>query len=188
MDSLRQHTAAISGTWKLNYYKGESRVLKQAANGWSISPIVTLYSGAPVNVTTGSSPNGDPSTSNRPNLVPGVNPFLDPHRPRTVSRYAWFNKAAFTPNGSGGIGPGGADGTTPRDFLWAPGYRDVDLAVLHDFKFERGTVLQIRADATNVFNMVSLNAPNASLSSSQFGWITSAGTQRLLQLGARFTF
>jgi hypothetical protein len=47
---------------------------------------------------------------------------------------------------------------------------------------------QLRGEATNVFNIVSLNSPNGTLSSSQFGWITSAATQRLLQVGARLTF
>ncbi len=188
MDVDRRSTSTISAIWKLDYYKGSSRLWEQLANGWTISPILSFYSGAPVNITTGSAKNGDPSTTNRPNLVPGVNAFLDSNRPQSVSRYAWFNTAAFIANGSGGIGPGGADGTTPRDYMRAPGYRDVDLAIFRDFDFERGFNLQIRGEATNAFNLVNLGAPNGSLASTQFGWITSASTQRLIQVGARFTF
>ena len=76
----------------------------------------------------------------------------------------------------------------PRDYLRAPGYRNVDLGLLRDFRLERGMTFQLRGEATNVFNMVCLNGPNGTLSSAQFGWITSAATQRLLQVGARFTF
>jgi Carboxypeptidase regulatory-like domain len=188
MDVDRLNTSTISAIWKLDYYKGNKTLWEQLADGWTISPILAFNSGTPVNVVTGSAKNGDPSTTNRPNLVPGVNPFLDPGRPRSVSRSAWFNTAAFTANGSGGIGPGGADGTTPRDYLRAPGYRDVDLAIFRDFQFERGMNFQIRGEATNVFNLVSLGSPNASLASTQFGWITSASTQRLIQVGGRFTF
>ena len=165
--------------------------MKQVVNGWTISPIMTFNSGTPVNLTTGAANNGDPNTSNRPDLVAGQNAFLDPNRPRSVSRFAWFNKAAFTANGAGvtgGIGPGGADGNTPRDYLLAPGYRNVDLGMFRDFRFERGMTFQLRGEATNVFNMVSLSGPNATLSSSQVGYITSAATQRLLQVGARMTF
>jgi len=187
MDSLRHHTATISGIWKLDYYTGSNRFLKAATNGWSVSAIALMYSGTPNNVTTGAAVNGDPSTSNRPNLVPGVSPFLSAGRSRSISRYAWFNTAAFTRNGVGGIGPGGVDGNTPRNYLWNPGYRDIDMAILRDIKFN-GMTLQLRAEATNAFNIVSLNGPNTTLSSTQFGWITAAGTQRLLQLGARFTF
>jgi hypothetical protein len=188
LDVDRRHTSTISAIWKVEYYRGNNFLMKQLVNGWTISPILTFNSGLPVNVVTGSAKNGDPSTTNRPNLVPGVNPFLDPRRPRSVSRYAWFNTAAFTANGSGGIGPGGADGNTPRDYLIAPGYRNVDLGLFRDFRFERGMTFQIRGEATNIFNFVSLNAPNANYASNQFGWITSAATQRLLQVGGRFTF
>ena len=127
---------------------------------------------------------------NRPDLVPGVGAFLDPHRPRPVAAKAWFNTAAFTQNGpgvAGGIGPGGADGNAPRDYLRAPGYRDIDLGVFRDFRFERFT-FQLRGEATNAFNLVSLNAPTANLKSALNGQITSAASPRLIQIGARFTF
>jgi hypothetical protein len=163
--------------------------MKQVVNGWTISPIITMNSGAPFNVTTGSDKNADSYNNDRPNLVPGVSPVLNASRSRSVSRFAWFNKAAFSANGPGlGIGPGGADGNTPRDYLRAPGYRNVDLGMFRDFRFEGGTTFQLRAEATNAFNLVSLGTPNGTLSSAQFGWITSAATQRLIQVGARFTF
>jgi hypothetical protein len=106
-----------------------------------------------------------------------------------VSRGAWFNTAAFSANGPGlGIGIGGADGNTPRDYLRGPGYRDIDLGLLRDFRFERGLVFQIRGEATNAFNLVSLNNPTASLSSGNDGKITAAASPRLIQVGARLTF
>ena len=133
-------------------------------------PSRRFNSGAPFNITTGSDKNADTYNNDRPNLVPGVNAFLSAHS-ATASRRRrqWFNTAAFIANGAGaagGIGPGGADGSTPRDYLRAPGYRDVDLGLSRDFSFER-VKLTLRADATNAFNMVSLNAPTATLSSGQ---------------------
>lgn len=95
-----------------------------------------------------------------------------------------------------GLGIGGADGNAPRDYLTGPGYRDVDLGILRDFRFE-GMTFQIRGEATNAFNMVSLNGPASSgvantvggtPTSSTIGKITSAGTPRLIQVGARLTF
>jgi hypothetical protein len=47
---------------------------------------------------------------------------------------------------------------------------------------------QFRAEATNAFNLVSLNGPTSSLSSATVGQISAAATPRLIQLGARFTF
>jgi len=190
-DNDRRNVANISGIWTLNYYQGSNGWEKQLANGWKISAIAFLQSGAPFNITTGSDKNLDGYSNDRPNLVPGVNPFLSPHRPRTVSSQAWFNTAAFIANGpgvAGGIGPGGADGNTPRDFLRAPGYRDVDLGVERDFRIREGMAFAFRADMTNVFNLVSLNAPTATLSSSIDGHITGAAPNRIIQLGGRFSF
>lgn len=188
-DYDRRHVATISGMWKIDYFKGSNNILKQIVNGWSISPIYSLFSGLPVTITTGSDKNADSYSSDRPNLVAGTSAFLDSHRDRKTAAAQWFNIAAFTANGPGlGIGVGGADGNTPRDSLRAPGYRDIDLGILRDFQFERGISLQLRGEATNAFNLVSLSAPTASLSSSINGKITSAYTPRVIQVGARLTF
>jgi hypothetical protein len=199
-DNDRRHVASISGMWNLDYYKGSNFIMKNVVNGWTISPIVSLQSGAPFTATTGSNKNFDSSNNNRPDLVSGVNAFLDPHRSRSSAAAEWFNTAAFVANGPGvpgGIGPGGADGNAPRDYLRAPGYRDVDLGILRDFRFERGITFQLRGEATNAFNLVSLNAPSSSgppaavgkaPSSATFGKITGAASPRLIQIGARLTF
>jgi hypothetical protein len=165
--------------------------MKEIVNGWTFSPIWVVQSGQPVNMSTGSNKNLDSANANRPNLVAGANAFLDPHRSRAQVAAAWFNTAAFINNGpgvTGGIGPGGADGNTPRDYLRAPGYRDVDLGIFRNINFERGLVFQLRGEATNVFNLVSLSGPSASLSSSSDGVITGANSPRIIQVGARLTF
>jgi Carboxypeptidase regulatory-like domain len=190
-DDDRRNVASISGMWNIDYLKGSNFFLKEVVNGWTISPIVSLQSGPPFEITTGSTKNFDSEGHNRPDMVAGVSPFLDPHRSRKVLRNAWFNTAAFTPNGpgvAGGIGPGGADGNTPRDSLRGPGYRDIDMAILRTFTFERGIAFQLRGEATNAFNLVSLNNPTASLSSSIDGHITSASSMRIIQVGGRLTF
>jgi hypothetical protein len=187
-DNDRRHTASISGIWNLDYYKGSNSFMSQLANHWTVSSIAILYSGAPVNIVTGSNKNFDSANNNRPNLVPGQNAFLDPGRGRHIAAAEWFNTAAFASNGPGlGIGPYGADGNAPRDYLRAPGYRDIDLGIFRNISVERFT-LQLRGEATNAFNLVSLNAPTANLASSLNGKITSAASPRLIQIGARLTF
>ena len=182
-DNDRRHTASISGIWNIDYYQGSNSFVKQVANHWTLSSIAILYSGAPVNIVTGSNKNFDGANNNRPNLVPGQNAFLDPHRGRALAAAQWFNTAASTSNGPGlGIGPYGADGNAPRDYLRAPGYRDVDLGIFRNISFERFT-LQLRGEATNAFNLVSLNAPTANLASSLNGKITAAASPRLIQVG-----
>ena len=202
-----KNMASMSGIWDLSYYRGPNRWVGGVLNGWEISPIVTLNSGTPITVQSGADNNVDGnSTTDRPNLVPGQNPVLNPHRGRFAAAAEWFNTAAFVQNGPGipgGIGPGGADGDLARNSLRTPGYRDIDLGIFRTFKLYRETQLQFRAEATNAFNMVSLGSPTLTspatvsattglvtkAASTTFGQITSAnGVPRQIQLGARLTF
>ena len=192
MDADRRSVASISGIWKIDYYRGSNFFMKQVVNGWTISPIYSLQSGSPFEITSGGTFNADSNGHNRPNLVAGVNAFLDPHRPRAQAAAEWFNPAAFIRNGpgvAGGIGPGGADGNTPRDYLRGPGYRDVDLGFFRDIQFRENITFQLRGEATNVFNLVSLNNPSGTtLGSGSFGQITGASSPRIMQVGGRLTF
>ena len=78
--------------------------------------------------------------------------------------------------------------------LRGPTFKDVDLSISRDFRFSHfrgGMNIQLRADAYNVFNIVSLNPPSgstATVGSLTFGQIPSASAMRQLQLGLRFTF
>jgi Carboxypeptidase regulatory-like domain len=196
MNADVRSNAAMSGTWNIDYFRGENKIVKEVVNGWQISPIVYLHSGGVFTVTTGSNKSFDSTGNQRPDAVAGIIPVLDPHRCRVCTNNSvlteWFNTAAYTANGpgvAGGIGPGGADGNVGRNSLFGPGFRDVDMGVFRNIKFERGLVFQLRGEATNIFNLVSLNNPTASLASGNYGKITSAaGTQRIIQVGGRLTF
>ena len=189
-DFDQRHMASMSGIWDLNYYRGSNRLLNHLSNGWQITSIVSLHSGLPVNMVTGADNNASGGEgANRPNLVPGQKAFLDPHRGRTIAAARWFNTAAFVANHPGtGIGPYGADGNTPRDYLRAPGFRDIDVGLFRTFQLPEKCNLELRGEATNAFNLVNLNAPTANLSSPLDGRITSANTSREIQIGARLTF
>jgi hypothetical protein len=106
----------------------------------------------------------------------------------------WFNINAFRQNP---VTPGNpVEGNSPRNFLDTPGFRTVDLAIFRGFKFMERYSLEFRVEGTNVFNMVSLRAPNSTvpnnfnfpLITGNFGQITSAESMRQLQLGLRLTF
>ena len=186
--------------------------MREAVNGWQISPGLFLTSGGPFTVSTGSNKNFDSQNSNRPDVVPGgPSPKLDPHRCRVCGftgqslssvTTQWFNGtnyltnpagASYMANGPGvvgGIGPGGADGNVGRDSLNEPGLKDMDAGLFRTVTFERGVAFQFRAEITNVMNWVSLSNPSAgNITSGSQGNITSAaGTQRIIQLGGRLTF
>ncbi len=199
-DNDKRNTSSISAVYKIDYYHGNSFLAKNLANGWKVSTISYFNSGSPYNITTGSDKNLDGYNNDRPNVAPGVTKGalqLDKHRNRFVeANSGWFNTtvngaAAFVANGpgvAGGIGPGGADGNVSRDFLAGPGFRDIDMAVERDFVFEHGVGFAFRAEATNAFNMVSLNNPTGTLSSGNFSKITAAAPMRIFQFGGRITF
>jgi hypothetical protein len=199
MNVDHRNTAAFSGTWNVDYVHGGNKIVEEVANGWQLAPILILTSGGVLSATTGANDSDDSGNAQRPNAVPGQNPVLPHNRCRvctpasgTNETTAWFNTAAFTHNGPGlpgGIGPGGADGNVGRNSLFGPGFKDLDMGVFRDFKFERGVAFQLRGEFTNFLNWVNLSNPTASLASGNYGKITSAtGTQRLIQVGGRLTF
>ena len=188
-DNDRRHMASISGMWNLNYYKGSNSFMKQLANGWTISPIVSLQSGAPFSISTGSNKNFDSANTNRPNLVPGVSAFLDPHRSRSAVAAEWFNTAAFANKALASASDPEARTATRLATICVRRDTGIStLGVFRDINFGERFTFQLRGEATNAFNLVSLNAPTANLASSLNGKITSAASPRLIQLGARLTF
>jgi len=177
-----RHQFVTALVWRLNYYHGNHFLARNVINGWTISPIINIHSGFPFTVLDGKDANltGN-STAQRAQLVPGQNPVLSN---RTAAE--WFNTAAFSLNPAvNGISVNGNSG---RNMLRGPTFKDVDLAVSRDFVFKEHLDLQLRADAYNVFNIVSLNPPGATVGTATFGVITSASAMRQLQLGLRFTF
>jgi hypothetical protein len=194
-----RNSAAVSGTWNLDYFHGDSKIVQELVNGWQIAPILYLHSGGVFSLSTGSNKSFDSTGNQRPNAVAGQNPVLPHNRCRVCTPgsganevTAWFNTAAYTPNGpglAGGIGPGGADGNVGRNSLFGPGFKQLDLGLFRNIKFERGMVFQLRFESTNALNWVNLSNPTSSLASGNYGKITSAtGTQRIIQVGGRLTF
>lgn len=176
----QRHSFVAAIIWNLNLYSGSNAWLGRLLNGWTLSPIVTLSSGLPFSVLSGRDNNFDGNNNDRANVV--ADPLLDPNRSRSAVVAQWFNRAAFVQN------PIGTDGTSARNLLDGPGYRNIDLGIFRDFTLAEHVRLQFRAEFTNFFNLVSLNAPNATQSSTSFGQITSARDMRQLQLGLRLTF
>jgi hypothetical protein len=67
--------------------------------------------------------------------------------------------------------------------------KNVNASLFRDFPIEGRIKLQMRAEANNVFNFVSINNPGSlTLSSSTFGEITGAQGMRTMQFGARVLF
>ncbi|MEP7074556.1 MAG: carboxypeptidase regulatory-like domain-containing protein [Acidobacteriota bacterium] len=183
-DTDQRHVFSMSMNFRPDFYTGDNKVWKGIINGWSLSPIVKIRSGRPFTATNGNiDANLDGSTNDRAQLI--GDPHLD-----TPTADMWFNINAFRQNT---IANGFAEGNAGRNLLTGPGYRAVDLALSRDFRFGERFKLQLRAEGTNIFNDVNLDLPNSSAppnvaTSATFGRITTAGSMRKLQFGARMTF
>ena len=197
-DDDQRHQFVMSGLWDISYYHGDSGIAKWVLNGWNIDPIVQIHSGLPFTVTDGADINLDGTNNDRAVLQinPATGGFYNPNLSNPSAK-AWFNTAAFfTPTGTRVLAPTNGVpilGNTPRDFLTGPGLVQVDMAISRNFSVTERFKLEFRAEGLNVFNHANLNNPNAgvpatSAAPGNFGQVTSAQTQRILQLGLRLTF
>jgi hypothetical protein len=177
----RRHVFTFSGIYAVNHFDNSSRLVKALLNDWTISTIVRLQSGAPFTVSAGVDRNFDGLTNDRADI--NGDPKLDTSRPREELIEQWFDTTVFSQPAIG------ADGTARRNIIDGPGFRNVDLGVFRDVPLVGQTRLQVRIEATNVFNIVNLVNPGATLNApATFGKIRSARDMRTIQLGARISF
>jgi hypothetical protein len=175
--------------------------------GWRFGGIVNARSGVPINVvisrpdnatvngvTVTNIPGGNSRGTQRPDLIPGVNPYLK-------DGVRWLNPAAFaTPQP-------GSFGNLPRNFLRGPGFWQADLMVSKDFRFATSQSVQVRAEIFNIVNHLNYEmpaatlpngAPGASFTDAQagtFGYMlgplnrtVGLGTARQTQISLRYSF
>jgi hypothetical protein len=171
----------MSIIWRTDYFSGGG-LTSALLDGWTVSGIVKLRSGRPLTITAGRDYNNDGTNNDRADLVPGVDPTLDPDRPRGEVIQQWFNTEAFTAPASL------TDGNSPRNYIDGPGSKVVDIGIFRDFPLGGTRKLQIRMEATNALNFVNLDNPTTNIRSGSYGEIDEAGPMRRIQLGARFSF
>ena len=156
-----------------------NRFARAIVNGFEITPLVRLHSGAPFSIANGIDANLDGATGDRPNLI--GNPRATPH---TLTK--WFNTAAFQQNSAVAGRP--VDGNSSVTLLDAPAFHSLDLTLARTLKIHDQFNLQLRAEATNALNIASYLAPGATVNSATFGVVTGANTVRQIQVGAKLTF
>jgi outer membrane receptor protein involved in Fe transport len=196
-DNDQREQAVISTVWKPDYFGHFNPIARTLLNGWSISAIVTMRSGKPFAITSGTDDNLDGDNNDRPNVLPGkFAHVVNNGGSRALERKQWFDTTAYCRIASAGCpaggGPSGLDGLVRVNSLDGPGYKDVDAALFRDFSIYERVKFQFRGEATNVFNFVNLGNPGGTLSSpSSFGIISGQATgtnMRVIQVGGRLLF
>lgn len=176
--------------------------------GWRVGTIVNARSGVPLNVTIArpdnatvngvtvtNIPGGNSRGTQRPDLVSGVDPYLNGGGVR------YLNPAAFaTPQP-------GTFGNLPRNYLRGPNFWQADLVVSKDFRFASTQGIQLRVEMFNITNRLNYENPAVTLpngtpgvpftdaQAGTFGYMlgplnrtVGLGTPRQMQLSLRYTF
>ena len=176
------HVLAASAVWDIPWGANRPRrtggLLGVVANDWTVAGVLTLQSGVPLAIAQTTNNNAFAGFgTQRPNLV--GEPAL-PAAERSVGR--WFNTNAFA------AAPQFTIGTSSRNPVRGPGYRNLDMALIRHVPLRASKALELRAEIFNVTNTPPLGAPNTTVGAAAFGTITSAGDPRVVQLGLKFIF
>jgi hypothetical protein len=168
-----------SGVWKLPFFPHRSGWVKEVFGDYQVNGTTFWQTGVPLAVTGSNNLTG----INYPNLV--GNPTL-PRAQRSI--HGWFNTAAFVNP------PNYVVGDSPRTLpaTRGPNYVDTNFSLFKYFTYRDSWVLQLRAEAFNLFNHPNFSNPNTSFvsnasganGSASFGTITSANNGRAIQLAA----
>jgi hypothetical protein len=148
--------------------------------GWQLSTIISISSGFPRTAYVGTDRSNTGGGQDRPNVVAGQDPDL-PGGERTIQR--WFNTGAFV------LQPLGTWGDAGRNTFFGPGITNVDASIIRNFRVGGAKTLQFRLEAFNALNNPIWNDPNTTLTSPNYGTITSTRKpMRELQIGLKFIF
>ncbi len=187
----RTNIAFVNFVYQIPFLKSSSnRLLKATAGGWALSGIVTVESGAPINLGV--------SGKNVSNLFPGGFSGDRPDLTGTISYpktvQQWFSPAAFA-SPACATGPD-CYGNLGFDALRGPGRDNWNLSLFKSFVISeaRGSRFELRVETFNTWNHTQFqgDANNGGISTNQgasnFGAVTSAFDPREFQLGAKLFF
>jgi len=150
------------------------------AGDWQWSGDWTIASGLPFTprlLNDVSDVNGGTNGTLRPNLVPGQSASLG-----NPSIAEWFNTAAYV------APPAGTYGDARRNSIIGPGSKVFDMAFTKIFPLKEARVLEFRAQATNVFNIVNYSSIDTNFNSPTFGRVAAVGAMRQITITSRFRF
>ena len=157
---------------------GHGGTLSWLLSNWSFAPLIRYQTGLPVNPTSGKDNSLTGVGNDRPNVISTQAYTGAAHG----LFYQFLNPNLFATNATGTFGNAG------HNSLRAPGYFDIDVALSREFRLRESLVLHVRAEAFNVLNHPNFGAPNANISSSAFGQITTASDPRILQASLKLVF
>ena len=162
-----------------------SGIASRLLGGWRVNTLISLYTGAPFNITAPGTSLNAPASTQRPDLVlPQVASLGG-----IGSGHPYYNPGAFAQVTQARFGTAG------WYLLDSPGTHVANLGLFREFMLHEKFSLQFRAESFNTLNHPNFKAPNGSVGTSAFMTVTATqGTgregidQRMLRFGMRLGF
>jgi Carboxypeptidase regulatory-like domain len=180
-----RHRFIASFVYDIPFFAVSNPVLKAALTKWQANGIITLQTGIPFNVSTGTdTANTGSSGTYRPDLVHTASD--DCGRGHLIG---CIDATAFTVNDLYPITPTNyAYGNAGRNLLHGPGSETVNFSVFKNFPLKERLKLQFRFESFALFNHTNFANPAATINTSSFGNITSASGSRVIQFALKLQF
>jgi hypothetical protein len=174
----------LAASWGYELPVGRGKRLLNGANGftnallggWQVQGIVVVRSGRPFTPTI---------TADRANIgIGGQRPNrLSSGKLDNPTVERWFDVSAFSMPAQFTYGNSGAN------ILREDRFKTFDFSVFKQFRITEGSQLQFRAEAFNVTNTASFNAPNTQIDTASGGRVTSAASlPRQIQFALKYNF
>ncbi len=169
---------------KSNFHRF-NRASRMILNDWELAPLMHVTSGAAVNVISGQDNSLTDVALDRPNLVPGVNPYhkVKFNKASGEANREYLNPAAFAqvtaPCGTNlnGCAELGTYGNESRNAFRTPPYFQLDSQISRIFPIHDSLAMDFRLEAFNVLNHPNFGlgslGSNQTLTSSTFGQVSS---------------
>ena len=169
--------------------------------GWQVGGIVQAQTGNPLNIVTNVATFNGVVNTLRPDLIGNLNVLKDPNK--------WFDNTVCDPRIAGSCTassvfalPVAADGTfhfgnLPRNAVYGPGFRNVDLSITKNTPMGGKMRTQLRLEVFNLFNTANYGQPGriVTVGSTSLGVITNtrfptgdSGSARQIQFAAKVLF
>ena len=159
-----------------------TRAVGALVNGWEFTTNTQWCSGFPLTIRSGFDNSFSGVGRDRADFLGGP-AQLAFDRSHSDMIAQWFDTSKFAANAPGTFGSSG------KNILSGPRFFNSDIGLLKNTRLTERASFQFRAEFFNIFNNVNFNNPGTVVSStSSFGRITSAGSPRILQFGAKVLF
>jgi len=174
----RRHILVETWTWDVPFLHDRGDLLGAVLGDWEISGIYRYQSGAPLTIS------GNTAIGTRRADYLGGDAYVpDAQRTNANGAIVWLDASQFA------AAPETRLGNSLRGQFRGPAYQVFDLSFRKAIPLPRhGSAVKFQADLFNALNQVDFGDPATTVTSGNFGQITSVSPPRNIQLGLRIEF